>query len=280
MKVGIVGYGLMGKRRAALLDCETVIADAGDPIGPACDCDATLISVPTPELHTVCLDALAKGARRILLEKPCSTTSDEAREIWTRAEECRAIVVPAYTLRHYPGVRAAREDTRYGRLLWASLAYGHGGGASGWRAQQTGGGELLDQGSHLLDLARWFDTCGITGAVTSRIVTEYVDDHVSIGYGRHTLLASWAMWTPTFRVALYYERGSCEVRGLGGPYQEHGIVWREKQGRVDEVRNYGDARETALRAEWASFVETPNNDRLRDAIRVLELIEEVRRCAS
>jgi predicted dehydrogenase len=279
MKVGIIGYGLMGKRRRDVLPAEDVVvtADVRDPIGPACDCDATIISVPTPSLHAVCLDALSNGARRILLEKPCGTSSAAVREIAGRAEECGAIVVPAYTLRHYPGVIAAWTDARYGKLLWLSAQYGHGGGATGWRAHS---GELLDQGSHLLDLAQWFDHCGITSATTARIETQYVEDHVNITYGHHTLMASWAMWKPTFRLALYYEGGSCLVTGLGGPYGDHCGEWRDRGGHVDEVRNYFDARTRALREEWDWFTRVQDNRHFQRAIRVQDLIEEARRCAS
>lgn len=306
MKVGIIGYGLMGKRRHKVLpsDCDVMVADVGDSIRQACDADATIISVPTPDLHSVTLDALAKGARRILLEKPCATTSAEAREILERAEEVGAVVVPAYTLRHYPGLAAVHYEcshintSRYGRLLWLSSQYGHGGGATGWRARQPGGGELLDQGSHLLDLAQWFDPCtgvdshlldlaqwfdpctGVDAAATAHINTVEVEDHVSITYGIHSLLASWVMWRPTFRLALYFEGGSCTITGLGGPYGEHCVEWREKAGRVDEIRNYFDARDVALRWEWRAFLMSQSNARFQDAVRVLELIEEARRCAS
>lgn len=284
MKVGIIGYGLMGKRRHKVLPAEdqVLIADVDDPIGPACDCDATIISVPTPDLHAVCLDALAKGARRILLEKPCATTSAETREILERAEECDAVVVPAYTLRHYPGIKAAHSTVDYGPVLWLSAQYGHGGGASGWRAQQPGGGELLDQGSHLLDLAQWFDSeSRITSSTTAHVELDEVCDHVNMTYGHHSLLASWAMWKPTFRLAVYFKHGTCTVTGLGGPYGEHCAEWRTRDGQVECVRNYFDARDRALKAEWSDFVRPqPGNLRLSQAIRVLELIEEARRCAS
>lgn len=282
MKVGIIGYGLMGKRRHKVLPVgdEVVTVDVGEFMGRACDCDATIISVPTPDLFDVCVEAVTKGARLVLLEKPCGTSAAQARRLAEVADSCQATIVPAYTLKHYPGIVAAHESRRYGELLWLSAQYGHGGGASGWRARQPGGGELLDQGSHLLDLAQWFDDeQHVSDASAAHIILDDVEDHVHLTYGHHTLLASWAMWKPTFRLALYFERGSCVVTGLGGPYGDHCVEWRTKDGQVDEVRNYFDARDAALRAEWAAFI-GPVPPRFCDAIRVLELIEEARRCAS
>lgn len=287
MKVGIIGYGLMGKRRHKALPAEddVVVFDTAQPglddvLGytQACNADATIISVPTPLLARVCIEAMQAGARRILLEKPCATTSEDARAVLSSAEMLGAIVVPAYTLRHYPGVRAARYDNRYGSLLWGSIGYGHGGGAgAGWRASS---GELLDQGSHVIDLAEWFVPGQRMACAKLDELVADVEDHVNIQLSRFSLTASWVLWLPTFVLRLTYERGVCEVSGLGGPYGDHTVMWRAKHGHIDEARTYGDARELALLNEWHELVDTTSNDRLRDAIRVLELIEEARRCAS
>src|SRR5207302_3632231 len=87
-----------------------------------------------------------------------------------------------YNHRYHPALLKARElvdDGAVGPLMFIRARYGHGGRPGydrEWRADPalSGGGELVDQGVHLIDLSRWF--LGDEFAdVRGRVVTAYWD---------------------------------------------------------------------------------------------------------
>src|SRR5947208_3343246 len=80
--------------------------------------------------------------------------------------------------------RALVDDGALGPLLYVRGRYGHGGRPGydkEWRADPAiaGGGELLDQGVHLLDLAGWFlgDFCEVQGRVGTFFWNMPVEDN-------------------------------------------------------------------------------------------------------
>src|SRR5207237_7906533 len=87
------------------------------------------------------------------------------------------LVKVGFNHRFHPAFRKARtlfDAGAIGPLLYIRARYGHGGRLGyerEWRADPrlSGGGELLDQGVHLIDLARWFagDFTQVTGHVAS-----------------------------------------------------------------------------------------------------------------
>ena len=271
MKVGIVGFGLMGKRRAeaAARAGDELIGyyDPADPSGSTsvarlCEkADAVVVATPTPQLASATLDCLSYGARHILVEKPCAASAREFKAVVGEANKREAAVVPGYTLRHYPGIRALLSCTAYGEPGYMRAAYGHGGGASGWRAERPGGGELLDQGSHLLDLAQCILGAdlsvkyAVTGGKEPRGGVEHLALMVVTTAQQRTLgtlSASWVEWAPVFQLRVVYERGCVTVDGLGRTYGAHRAVFHRHRG-VDEIREYPNAEADALLSEWMSF---------------------------
>ena len=80
------------------------------------------------------------------------------------AERAHVLVRVGFNHRYHPAIRTARELVEsgvLGELMYVRGRYGHGGRIGydkEWRANPalSGGGELIDQGVHLIDLARWF----------------------------------------------------------------------------------------------------------------------------
>jgi predicted dehydrogenase len=117
-----------------------------------------------------------------------------------------------------------------GPLMFIRGRYGHGGRVGydrEWRADPeiSGGGELLDQGVHLIDLARWF--LGEFPVVEGHAETYYwdmpVDDNAFLSLRTKDnqtawLQASCSEWKNMFSFEIYGRKGKLQADGLGGSY--------------------------------------------------------------
>ncbi len=114
--------------------------------------------------------------------------------------------------------------------MFLRARYGHGGRIGyekEWRAtpEVSGGGELIDQGVHIIDLARWFlgDFTEIDGSAHTYYWNMPVDDNAFMLLKTAQrqvafLHASSTEWKNTFSFELYGRAGKLHVDGLGGSY--------------------------------------------------------------
>jgi predicted dehydrogenase len=93
------------------------------------------------------------------------------------------------------------------------------------RSQSLRGGELIDQGSHLIDLARWFlgDLNVAFGFAPSYFWPGPVDDNCFLALTSATgqmawLHASWTEWKNQFSLEIMGRTGKLAIDGLGGSY--------------------------------------------------------------
>jgi len=132
-------------------DAESLLAQ--EPI------DIAVIATPTALRTTLIERALDAGVRTFVLEKPLAATLDEAETLAKTLREAGALVTVNYLRRHAPGLQAVAERLRSGRLgavQYANVHYGKG---------------LNNNGSHGIDLVRWW-----LGEPVSATVTGRVDD--------------------------------------------------------------------------------------------------------
>ena len=117
-----------------------------------------------------------------------------------------------------------------GPLMFIRARYGHGGRVGydkEWRSdpKQSGGGELIDQGVHLIDLAGWFlgEWAEIDGFVDTFFWNMPVDDnaflHLCNSSGQTAWLhASCTEWKNLFSFEIYGKFAKLHIEGLGGSY--------------------------------------------------------------
>ena len=142
--------------------------------------------------------------------------------------------------RYHPAIRKARElvdSGALGELMFLRARYGHGGRLGyeqEWRAQPaiSGGGELIDQGVHVIDLARWFlgNFTSVDGVATNYFWKMPVDDNAFMTLGAaggHIafLHVSCTEWKNMFSMEIYGRDGKLAIDGLGGSYGVERLVW-------------------------------------------------------
>jgi predicted dehydrogenase len=186
MKYAIIGCGLIGKKRLLgmpagsrlVAACDTNLARAEELVKLAKTGQAVAdykVAVADPGVEVVFVSTLnatlapitleaVKHGKHVLVEKPAAISVAELDEIAAAASKTGALVRVGYNHRYHPAALKAQELFRAGALgpmMFVRGRYGQGGRVGyekEWRADPklSGGGELIDQGVHLIDLAGIF----------------------------------------------------------------------------------------------------------------------------
>ena len=260
MKYAIIGCGLIGMKRAgavieiggsvaaaADIDFErarrlcgrcggTPAKDAEEAIATA---DIVIVATTHDRLAEIGLAAVSSG-RHVLIEKPGARSAKELAPVAEMAKERGVSVKIGYNHRFHPALRKARalvDGGELGELMFIRGRYGHGGRPGyekEWRFDPkiSGGGELLDQGSHLIDLAGWFlgEFTGVYGLLPTFFWEGGVEDNCFLtlqaksGAIAH-LHASWTEWKNMFSLEIYGRAGKAAIDGLGGSYGTERIAF-------------------------------------------------------
>jgi predicted dehydrogenase len=302
MKIGVVGCGLIGDRRARVAhgagDEVLLIAD----LKPECahktasavgaqwttdwkkvtghpEIEAVVVATVNKDLLPVTLGALENG-KHVLCEKPLGRNAQEARHMVAAARLHRRILGVGFNHRHHPAIWEAHRLAQagvIGPIMYIRAAYGHGGRPGydqEWRGdpELAGGGELLDQGVHIVDLCRWFvgDFVQVSGMLGTWFwnVAPLEDNGFALlrtGSGQIAMLhTSWTQWKNLFRFEVFGRDGYLLVEGLGGSYGLERLtlgVRRPESGPPDlKVWEY-PGPDNSWKDQWDEFSAAVREDR-------------------
>lgn len=251
--VAIVGCGLIGQKRAralegarliACVDVDRSRAEALARTAGAVACDDWHVALDRRDVDIVIVattnDRLAEVTRaaveagkHVLVEKPAARSLGELDPLIAAAAARRRLVRVGFNHRYHPALQKARalvDAGELGELMFVRGRYGHGGRIGyekEWRADPAiaGGGELIDQGVHLIDLSRWFlgDFAIVDGFAHTYFWRMPVDDNafLTLRTGRAQtafLHVSCTEWKNLFSFEIYGRDGKLHVEGLGGSY--------------------------------------------------------------
>ncbi|MDI6641211.1 MAG: Gfo/Idh/MocA family oxidoreductase [Elusimicrobiota bacterium] len=260
MNVGIIGAGLVGNKRARALCNENlvVVADVNEDRAKSlaekhkCDytsdwkevvkndnIDIVIVSTPNKYLAPITVEAIENG-KHVLVEKPGATTPKDLKKMQVIAAKHKVKVKVGFNHRFHPAVVKAKEifdRGDAGELMFLRGRYGHGGRLGydkEWRADPeiAGGGEMLDQGIHLIDLARMFagDFDKAVGFTETMFWNMQVEDNcfalLRNKSGKIAFLsASWTQWKNLFSFEVFGKTGLLVIDGLGGSYGEETLTF-------------------------------------------------------
>jgi predicted dehydrogenase len=261
------------------------------------DVEALIVATPQDSHAEIMAAAIAAG-RHVLVEKPAARHADELRALPQLALEHDVRVRVGFNLRHHRAFRQARslvESGALGALMLLRARYGHGGrpGYAGeWRARPelSGGGELLDQGVHLIDLARWFlgDFVEIDGFAHTFFWDMPVEDNgfmllKTAARQVAFMHASCTEWKNTFSWELYGRAGKLQVDGLGGSYGPQKLTFYRnlpQMGPPQTTTWEYPLPDDSLQVEMAEFLEDIRARRepvpgLAEAIAALDIVARI-----
>jgi len=319
MNVAIIGCGLIGQKRAKalaggrLVACTDLLPERAETLArqsPGCqivehwkklaerkDVDIVIVATTHDSLAEITIAAISAG-KHVLVEKPAARSLKDLAPVIAAAKKSRSLVRVGFNHRYHRAVRKAREifeSGDLGELMFLRARYGHGGRIGydqEWRAKPSlsGGGELIDQGVHLIDLARWFlgDFVETQGFAHTYFWNMPVDDNAFLllktGKCQVAFLhASCTEWKNLFSLEIYGRSGKIHVEGLGGSYGVERLSYyqmRPQMGPPETMIWEYPTADDSWSVEFSEFLEDIQLGRhpaagLNDASAALSIVEKI-----
>jgi len=252
LRVGIAGYGIVGKTRHKALDKHkafnvVAVSDKNFKEYPAslnsintyCDykelidketLDVLFVSVPNKLAAEATLIALNKGLH-VFCEKPPAKNLNELYPIKRYIEENQELkLMYGFNHRFHASIIDAIEIIKsksLGEVVNLRGIYGKSNMISfnqtDWRTKrsESGGGILLDQGIHMLDLIRYFggEFKNVHSYISNSFWNFDVEDNAYVMMKSNKgivaqLMSSATQWQHTFNLCITLEKGSLELNGI------------------------------------------------------------------
>ena len=312
--IAIIGCGLIGRKRALAFpeqvkkvfdidqkkstklasEINCVSVNAIDEILE----DKEIKNVVVATTHDSLFEITKKCAfklKNVLVEKPGCKNLKEARELLAFQKKLKVKIYVGFNHRfHESFLEIKRELAKkdYGELMFIRGRYGHGGRLGyekEWRANKkiSGGGELVDQGSHLIDLSLFFEDK--FKYYKSHNETFFwnmdVEDNAflmlkskkSISW----LHASWTEWKNLFSFEIYFKKAKFHVEGLGGSYGQETLTkyfMKDEMGIPEIEQNFYDNEDMSWAKELDTFLNSNDNlsfkgCSINELVKIWEIIE-------
>ncbi len=233
--------------------------------------DAVVIAATTDVNLGLALKVLA-AKKNVLVEKPLGSLSKDALAVSKAAQKSGKILKVGFNHRHHPAVAKAFELYKAGKIgkaMYIRSVYGHGarpGYDLEWRMQKkySPGGELFDQGVHIIDLAFWFlgkfkSAFAVNKNVywhKSRLEDNSFALLESAGGANVFFHASLTQWKNRFNFEIYGNKGYLIINGLGKSYGVETLTLGTDvgQGRapLEEIFEFV-GEDVSWKEEWKEF---------------------------
>ncbi len=316
--VGIIGCGLIGQKRAKALDEGRLVAcaDINEAKAEALagnsgakvfsdwrglltlpEVDIVVIATLHDSLAEITLAAIEAG-KHVLVEKPAARNPAELEPVMAVAARHGVKVHVGFNHRYHRAFRKARElfeAGALGELMFIRARYGHGGRIGydkEWRTKPelSGGGELIDQGPHLIDLSRWFlgEFTEVQGFAHTYYWDMPVDDNgfMLLKTTKRQvafLHASCTEWKNMFSMEIYGRNAKLEITGLGGSYGLERLTYYKmlpEMGPPETTTWEYPMGDDSWSVEMAEFYDDIRLNRqpaagLKDAFEALKVVEKI-----
>ncbi|MDL0429773.1 Gfo/Idh/MocA family oxidoreductase [Marinobacter sp. TBZ242] len=275
MRFGLIGLGGIGEVRKKALEvsdeCEltaafdldanvlvqlpddvTVFKDA-EQLLKSDACDAVIISTPTHFHKDLAITALENG-KHVIVEKPMASSLAECEQMVETAERCGKILTVGFNHRYFAAikeVKAAIQNEALGTLRYVKGYAGHTGLSefkSAWMydKDKMGGGTLMDNGIHTLDLICYLindEINEVSGMISTKTwQLDRTEDNAFVQLRSQSgvmgsLHSSWTEWKGYhFYVEAYGDLGM--ARAYYAPMSSTIITMDKLGGQASKKRNF------------------------------------------
>ncbi|MCK4794393.1 MAG: Gfo/Idh/MocA family oxidoreductase [Desulfobacteraceae bacterium] len=325
LKFGVIGFGKMGKIRYDTIKkkpgCKTIriCEKRPDISSPEADIpitakwkdviddprvDAVVVSTSNDMLKQLVVAALDRG-KHVLCEKPPGRNVAELNEmIAAEKRNPKLKLMFGFNHRHHESVMRVKEivdSGDYGKVLWLRGRYGKSVDEqffSSWRSRKeiAGGGILLDQGIHMLDL--FLMICGDFDEVKAHVSNLYwkldIEDNVFAIFSNRkgqvaSLHSTMTQWRHLFSLEVFLERGYITINGLktsSNTYGDEVLTIAKNRTPLPAAKGTDEEKiiyrvDTSWEKEMKLFVDSIRNDssveigNTADSLKLLRLVERI-----
>ena len=322
IRCGIIGYGKMGRIRAKAIEESgkgIVIAvyepEAVDiPYGKVVnekeildnpDIDAIFVCTPNYRISTLCKEALRAG-KHVFAEKPPAFTASEIEEVMAEERESGCKLMYGFNHRHHGSIQKIKQivdDGSMGKILWMRGRYGKEVAEdyfTGWRAKPelAGGGIMLDQGIHMLDLFLYLG--GDFDEVQAMVSNLYwqingIEDNVFLNIRSSktgicaSLHSTMTQWRYLFSLEVFLEGGSLILNGLktsSGAYGDEALSIKRNHSHMHDGSSETEEKIVYhVNNSWLSeinhFIDSIQENNIvkigssNDALSVMKIIDKI-----
>lgn len=291
----VIGCGLIGQRRARIAAHHAAsfvktVADVNEACGRSLaeslvcvyekdwrkvvrddQIDVVVVSTPNHLLCPIACESL-KHKKHVLIEKPMGRNLSDAETMRQTAVKCRRKLKIGFNHRYHPAVAKAYQLFKagvIGGLINIRCQYGHGGRKGyekEWRGsfKLAGGGELTDQGVHLIDLIQWFsgkprEAYAALQTAFWPIAPSEDNGFALLKFGNGAIASfhsSWTQWKNLFNFEIFGSKGSLSVRGLGGSYGPESLtvaIRKAGGGAPEMTQEVFEGPDESWQKEWDDF---------------------------
>jgi predicted dehydrogenase len=295
IRVGIVGFGKMGRTRSRAVaesgkgevvtvydpaPAETPMGArrAPSPEGVLSDPDVDAVFICTPNYLNEPLTVMALGAgKHVFCEKPPAFTAAGVENARSAEQRSAKFLMYGFNHRHHESIKKIKtivDSGEMGKILWMRGRYGKEVDESffnGWRAKKelAGGGIMLDQGIHMLDLFLYlgggFDE---VQAMASNLFWKIdgIEDNVFANFRSSrtgicaSLHSTMTQWRYLFCLEVFLEGGALILNGLktsSGAYGDEDLAI--KRNRSHSASATFDSEEHLIYHTDTSWVSEVNH---------------------
>jgi len=321
INVGIIGYGKMGEIRhdvantidgvnvvsiydSSVVKTEIKIEKSADDIINNSEIDAVFICTPNYLNKPLTIQSLQAG-KHVFCEKPPAFTAKDVNEIRTIEKESGKVLMYGFNHRHHASVKHMKkliDEKSFGKVLWMRGRYGKSVDKTfynNWRAKRkfAGGGILIDQGIHMLDLFLYLggDFDKIYASVSNLYWKLNVEDNVfatlentKTGMAA-TLHSTMTQWRHLFSLEIFLEKGYLVLNGLKTSSNTYGdeILTIARNRSIAPVATWEDEEDIKYHTDesWHSeaeqfFSAIKSNRKVKignssDALKLMKIIDNI-----
>ena len=252
------------------------------------------ICTPNKFHKNIIIDSLNAG-KHVFCEKPLARNFDEAQEIFEVANKSKNILQVGSNHRFFESVKYAKkllDDGVIGDALSFNGRIGHNGerlkNTWFWKKEISGGGTLLDNGCHLLDLSRFFigNFSSGTGSISNAYWKDIeVEDTASGVFKTNegktaTIFCSWRLLSGYFFFEINGSEGYINVDGRFDTHGGDKIFWSTKKDNKFFSKDFSHIKPNSYQQEIDNFVSNLINKKkcspsAKDALEVMRMISFV-----